>query len=50
MPAIHVSVDNFRRAETHRMFAVLGAQAGAVNRWGLILDGTWTFPEITTPA
>jgi hypothetical protein len=29
----HVNVDNFVRAETNRMFAGLGAQAGGVNAW-----------------
>jgi hypothetical protein len=31
--AIHVSVDNFVRAETDRMFDALGRAAGGVNRW-----------------
>ena len=31
--AEHVNVDNFERAETDRMFAAIGAQAGGVNRW-----------------
>ncbi len=33
MSGITVSVDNFARAETDRMFAALHAQAGGVNRW-----------------
>jgi hypothetical protein len=31
--AIHVSVDNFVRAETDRMFDALGRAAGGINRW-----------------
>ena len=33
MPATQVNIDNFVRAESHRMFSVLGAQAGGINRW-----------------
>ena len=33
MTAIAVNADNFPRAETHRMFASLEAEAGGVNRW-----------------
>ncbi len=33
MGASHVSVDNFVRAETHRMFRALAAEAGGVNTW-----------------
>jgi hypothetical protein len=31
--SIHVNVDNFRRAETDRMFRDLTAAAGGINRW-----------------
>lgn len=33
MAAVHVNVDNFVRAETHRMFAALSHEAGGVNAW-----------------
>lgn len=33
MPPIKISVDNFVRAESDRMFADLAAAAGGVNRW-----------------
>jgi hypothetical protein len=31
--AVPVNVDNFARAESDRMFAAIGGQAGGVNRW-----------------
>lgn len=34
MPAEQVTLDNFVRAETNRMFAGLERQAGGINRWG----------------
>jgi hypothetical protein len=34
MPATPVTVDNFVRAETNRMFAELQKDGGGVNRWG----------------
>ncbi len=33
MTSVPVNVDNFVRAETDRMFAAIGQQAGGINRW-----------------